>query len=155
MTRSGGLKHLNPLPFFSREPRISGDISAATTLSRSPPTSRHVRKNSKAARLLGIADTPENSSSNDVTLPIYAGIMSPPLLPMDDDPFASRPLGTLVLGSGNPASQMHTITQLTSQYCSASLTATFRSGAHGTSHCSHVHSACLCIPTCTSPPCRE
>ena len=104
------------MPFFSREPRISGDVPAATNSSRPPPTSRHLRKNSKAARLLGIASTPENNSTNDVTLPNYAGVMSPPLLPMDDDPFASRPLGALVLESGNPASQMHTITQLTSQH---------------------------------------
>jgi hypothetical protein len=104
------------MPFFPREPlAISGDISAVPASSRPPPTSRHVRKNSKAARLLGIAITPENNNSNSGALPNYEGIMSPPLLPMEDDPFAGQPLGALVLGSGNPASQMHA-TQFISQH---------------------------------------
>ncbi|KAF8271241.1 hypothetical protein EI94DRAFT_1698211 [Lactarius quietus] len=113
--RGGVLKHAQSMPFFSREPQtVSGDIPPAIASSRPPPTSRHVRKNSKAARLLGIASVPENSSNNTDTHPNYGGIMSPPLLPMDDDPFASRPLGALVLGSGNPANQTHA-TQPTSQ----------------------------------------
>ena len=116
-TRGGVLKHAQSMPFFSsKEPRaVSGDISAGATSSRPSLTSRHVRKNSKAARLLGIANTPENNTSNSGTLPNFAGIMSPPLLPMDDDPFAGRPLGALVLGSGNSASQTHA-TLLTSQH---------------------------------------
>lgn len=102
-TRGGVLKHTQSMPFFSREPRtISGDIPAATTSSRPPPTSRHLRKNSKAARILGIAGAPEDSSNAD-TPPSYGGIMSPPLLPMDADPFSGRPLGALVIGSGTPA----------------------------------------------------
>ncbi|KAH9040021.1 hypothetical protein EDB85DRAFT_1926634 [Lactarius pseudohatsudake] len=114
-TRGGVLKHTQSMPFFSREPRtVSGDIPAATTSSRPPPTSRHLRKNSKAARILGIAGAPEDSSNAD-TPPNYGGIMSPPLLPMDADPFSGRPLGALVIGSGNPAGLTQAM-QLTPQH---------------------------------------
>ena len=114
--RAGALKHTQSMPFFPREPpAVSRDIPAVTASSRPPPTSRHVRKNSKVAQLLGIAITPEKNNSNSGALPNYGGIMSPPLLPMEDDPFAGQPLGALILGSGNPASQTHA-TQLTSQH---------------------------------------
>lgn len=115
-TRGGVLKHAQSMPFF-KEPRnrtVSGDMPAATDSSRPPPTSRHLRKNSKAALLLGIASAPESSSTAD-TLPNYGGVMSPPLLPMDDDPFSARPLGALVVGSGNPTSQTQA-TQLMPQH---------------------------------------
>ena len=114
--RAGALKHTQSMPFFPREPPVvSRDIPAITTSSRPPPASRHVRKNSKVAQLLGIAIAPENNNSNPGALPNYGGIMSPPLLPMEDDPFAGQPLGALILGSGNPASQTHPA-QLTSQH---------------------------------------
>ncbi|KAI9442415.1 hypothetical protein H4582DRAFT_1928244 [Lactarius indigo] len=114
-TRGGVLKHAQSMPFFSREPRtFSGDVPTASTSSRPPPTSRHLRKNSKAARILGIAGAPDDSSNAD-TPPNYGGVMSPPLLPMDADPFSGRPLGALVIGSGNPASQTQA-TQLTPQH---------------------------------------
>jgi hypothetical protein len=92
------------MPFFSRDRTVSGDVPAATTSSQVLPISRHLRKNSKAARILGITSAPEDSS-NANTHPNYDGIMSPPLLPMDPDPFSSRPLGALVIGSRNPTSQ--------------------------------------------------
>lgn len=115
-TRGGALKHAQSMPFIPREPpAISRDIPAVTASSRSPPTSRHVRKNSKTARLLGIAIAPENNNSNAGALPNYGGVMSPLLLPMEDDPFAGQPLGALILGSGNPTSQTYA-TQLTSQH---------------------------------------
>ena len=98
------------MPFFSREPRtVSGDVPAVTTSSRAPPVSRHLRKNSKAARLLGIASASDDSGNVN-----YEGIMSPPLLPMDPDPFSARPLGALVIGSGNPVSQTQAM-QMTPQ----------------------------------------
>ncbi len=103
------------MPFFSREPRtVSGDIPAATASSRPPPTSQHLRKNSKAARILGITSAPEGSG-NAGAPPNYGGFMSPPLLPMDTDPFSSRPLGALVIGSWNPTNQTQA-TQLTPQH---------------------------------------
>ncbi|KAI9461230.1 hypothetical protein BJY52DRAFT_1185579 [Lactarius psammicola] len=114
-TRGGVLKHAQSMPFFSREPRaVSGDIPTTTASSRPPLISRHLRKNSKAARLLGIDSVPEGNS-NASTPPNYGVVMSPPLLPMDADPFSSRPLGALVIGSGNPA--IHTqAMQLTPQH---------------------------------------
>ena len=103
------------MPFFSRELRtVSGDVPAASASSQAPPISRHLRKNSKAARLLGITCAPEDGN-NAGTLPNYEGILSPLLLPMDPDPFSARPLGALVIGSGNPASRTQAI-QLTPQH---------------------------------------
>ncbi|KAI0000437.1 hypothetical protein BJV77DRAFT_1063852 [Russula vinacea] len=69
--------------------------------SRPPPTFRHIRKNSKLAQFLCIAGGPEKAGDVDAGDP-QGLIMSPPILPMEADPFSGRPLGATIVVTGFP-----------------------------------------------------
>jgi hypothetical protein len=98
------------MPFFSREARVdTSDLPPPVPpvpSSLLPPTSRHTRKNSKVAQVLGIVCVPERArDETNVVDPRsnLGGIMSPPMFPMEDDPF-SCPLGAVVV----PPATKHT-----------------------------------------------
>jgi len=91
------------MPFPSRQ--ASDELAPAVpSLQPSPQaTSRHTRKNSKVAQFLGIAGTPEKArDAVDAVDP--QGLMSPPLFPMEVDPF-SCPLGATIVSSVTPTTQ--------------------------------------------------
>lgn len=89
------------MPFPSR--RAPDEPAPAVPSSRPPPISRHTRKNSKVAQLLGIAGTPEKA--RDAVIAVDPpGFLSPPLLPMEVDPF-SRPLGATIVSNVTPTTQ--------------------------------------------------
>jgi hypothetical protein len=89
------------MPFPSR--RAPDELVPAVPSSRPPPTSRHTRKNSKVAQFLGIAGSPEKTG-DAVNTVNPQGLMSPPLLPMEVDPF-SRPLGATIVSDVTPTTQ--------------------------------------------------
>jgi hypothetical protein len=102
VTKGGGsLKQTRSMPFPSR--RAPDELAPAVTSSRPPPTSRHARKNSKVAQLLGIAGTPEKAR-DAVNAVDPQEFFSPPLLPMEIDPF-SRPLGATIVSNVTPTTQ--------------------------------------------------
>lgn len=89
------------MPFPSR--RAPNEPAPPVPSPRPPPTSRHTRKNSKVAQFLGIVGTPEKArDAENVVDPL--GFMSPPLLPMEVDPF-SCPLGTTIVSNVTPTAQ--------------------------------------------------
>ena len=98
---SGGLKQMRSMPFPSR--RAPDELAPPVPSSRPSPTSRHTRKNSKVAQLLGIVGTPEKARDAVNTVDPH-GLMSPPLLPMEVDPF-SCPLGATIVGNLTPMTQ--------------------------------------------------
>ena len=100
----GGLKQTRSMPFPSR--RAPNELVPAVPSSRPPPTSRHTRKNSKVAQFLGIAVSPERAGGA-VNAADPQGLMSPPLLPMEVDPF-SRPLGATIVSNMTPTTQRQT-----------------------------------------------
>ena len=97
----GSLKQTRSMPFPSR--RAPDELAPAVPSSRPPPTSRHTRKNSKVAQLLGMVGTPEKARDAVNTVDPQ-GFMSPPLLPMEVDPF-SRPLGATIVSNVTPTTQ--------------------------------------------------
>jgi len=97
----GSLKPTRSMPFPSR--RAPDELAPAVPSPRPPPTSRHTRKNSKVAQLLGIAGIPEKAR-DAVNAVDPQGHMSPPLLPMEVDPF-SRPLGATIVSNATPTTQ--------------------------------------------------
>jgi hypothetical protein len=94
----GSLKQMRSMPFPSR--RAPDELAPPVPSPRPPPTSRHTRKNSKVAQLLGIAGSPEKAR-DAMNAADPQGLMSPPLLPMEVDPF-SCPLGATIVGSVTP-----------------------------------------------------
>jgi hypothetical protein len=89
------------MPFPSR--KAPEEPTLRIPSSRPLPTSRHTRKNSKVAQLLGIAGTPEKA--RDAVNAVHPHVfMSPPLLPMEADPF-SRPLGATIVSNVTPTTQ--------------------------------------------------
>ncbi|KAF8482720.1 hypothetical protein DFH94DRAFT_729182 [Russula ochroleuca] len=107
VTRGGGLKQTRSMPFPTRQG--PDEFAAEVPPSRPPPTFRHTRKNSKIAQLLCIASAPENAG-DAVNPGDPHELMSPPILPMEADPFSGRPLGATIIGNGVPvpAIQMQT-----------------------------------------------
>jgi hypothetical protein len=101
------------MPFFPREARTTtSQLPVASTSSRPSPTARHVRKNSKVTQILRIVGTPEaarGGSNVANTLPNSGGVMSPPILPIDFDPFSGRPLGAVIVGDALPLSQVQAV----------------------------------------------
>ncbi|KAF8499826.1 hypothetical protein F5888DRAFT_115308 [Russula emetica] len=97
----GRLKQTRSMPFPSR--RAPDELAPPVPSSRPSPTSRHTRKNSKVAQLLGIAGSPEKAR-DAVNAVDPQGFMSPPLLPMEVDPF-SRPLGATIVSNVTPTTQ--------------------------------------------------
>lgn len=95
VSKGGSLKQTRSMPFPSR--RAPDELAPAVP----SPTSRHTRKNSKVAQLLGIASSPEKARENAAD---PQGLMSPPLLPMEVDPF-SCPLGATIVNSVTPTTQ--------------------------------------------------
>ena len=100
----GSLKQTRSMPFPSR--RAPNELVPAVPSSRPPPTSRHTRKNSKVAQFLGIGVSPERAR-DAVNTAGPQGLMSPPLLPMEVDPF-SRPLGATIVSSMTLTTQRQT-----------------------------------------------
>jgi hypothetical protein len=97
----GSLKQTRSMPFPSR--RAPDELVPAVPSSRPTPTSRHTRKNSKVAQFLGIAVSPERARGA-MNAADPQRLMSPPLLPMEVDPF-SRPLGTTIVSNVTPTTQ--------------------------------------------------
>lgn len=91
------------MPFPSR--RAPDELAPPVPSPRPPPTSRHTRKNSKVAQFLGLAGTPERARDAENAVDPQ-GFMSPPLLPMEADPF-SCPLGTTIVSNVTPTTQGH------------------------------------------------
>ncbi|KAH9994969.1 hypothetical protein BJV74DRAFT_795347 [Russula compacta] len=107
VTRGGSLKQMRSTPFFSREPRAPvSDPPAIVPSSRPLLPSRHIRKDSKVAQVLGIAGTPENARDDTEPLPNSEGLMSPPILPMEADPFERRQPGAAMVNNRLPATQV-------------------------------------------------
>ena len=97
----GSLKQMRSMPFPSR--RAPDEPAPAVPSPHPLPTSRHTRKNSKVAQLLGIAGSPEKTR-DAVNAVDPQGLMSPPLLPMEIDPF-SCPLGATIVSNVTPTIQ--------------------------------------------------
>ena len=97
----GSLKQTRSMPFPSR--RAPDELVPAVPSSRPPPTSKHTRKNSKVAQFLGMAGSPEKARGA-VNAVEPQELMSPPLLPIDLDPF-SRPLGAAIVSNVTPTTQ--------------------------------------------------
>ena len=95
------------MPFPTRQG--PDEFAAGVPPSRPPPTFRHVRKNSKLAQFLGIAGAPEEVG-DAVNTGDPQMLMSPPILPMEADPFSGRPLGATIVSNEVPvpAIQMQT-----------------------------------------------
>jgi len=91
------------MPFPSR--KAPDELAPAVPSPRPPPTSRHTRKNSKVAQFLGLAGTSEKAR-DAVNVVDPQGLMSPPILPMEVDPF-SRPLGATIVSNVTPTTQRH------------------------------------------------
>jgi hypothetical protein len=104
VTKGGRLKQMRSMPFPTRQ--ASDELASAIPSSRPPPTFKHIRKNSKVAQFLGIAGAPE-TARDAVNAADPFGLMSPPILPMEVDPF-STPLGATIVGCGVPTIQMQT-----------------------------------------------
>ena len=97
VTKGGSsLKQTRSMPFPMR--RDPDELAPAVPSPRPPHTSRHTRKNSKVAQFLGIACSPEKNPVDP------QGLMSPPLLPMEVDPF-SRPLGATIVSNVAPTTK--------------------------------------------------
>ena len=91
VSKGSTLRQMRSMPFFSssRAARAStDDLPAAGPSSRPLPTSRHTRKNSKVTQILGMA----GASRDDVNVVDLApDLFSPPLFPMEVDPFSKGP----------------------------------------------------------------
>ena len=108
VTKGGNLKQSRSMPFPTRQ--APDEIAPAVPSYRPPPTSRRTRKNSKVAQFLGIAGTPEKvQDAVDSADPF--GLMSPPILPMEVDPFTGPPLGAAIVSNvvpTHPQAPQHT-----------------------------------------------
>lgn len=94
------------MPFPSREGwPTTNDLPPPVPSIRLPPASRHTRKDSKVARILGIAGAPEKVKDAD-PLPNLEGLMSPPILPMEADPFSGGHLGATIVSTVQSATQV-------------------------------------------------
>jgi len=94
------------MPFPSREGwATTNDLPPPVPSIRLPPASRHTRKDSKVAQILGIGGAPEKARDAD-PLPNLEGLMSPPILPMEADPFSGGHLGATIVGSVQSATQV-------------------------------------------------
>ena len=93
---SGGLRQSRSMPFPTRQ--STDELAPAVPSYRPPPTSRHTRKNSKVAQFLGIAGTPERAQDAVDSADPFE-LMSPPILPMEVDPFTGPPPGATIISS--------------------------------------------------------
>jgi hypothetical protein len=102
VTKGGSsLKQTRSMPFPSRW--APDELAPPVPSPRPPPVSRHTRKNSKVAQFLGIVGTPEKARDAENAVDPQ-GFMSPPLLPMEVDPF-SCPIGTTIVSNVTPTTQ--------------------------------------------------
>ncbi|KAI0256182.1 hypothetical protein BJV78DRAFT_1278723 [Lactifluus subvellereus] len=96
VVKGGDLKQMRSMPFFS----TSSQPSAAT---------RHIRKNSKVAQVLGpggASEEAKDSANVAHPTPNYGGTASHLVLPMNFDPSYGSPLGAVTVGNGLSASQV-------------------------------------------------
>lgn len=143
---SGNLKQTRSMPFPSR--RAPDELAPAVPSSRPPPTSRHTRKNSKVAQLLGIAGTPEKA--RDVVNAVDPlGLMSPPLLPMEVDPF-SCPLGATIVSNVTPTTQRQMTHPPAPQHTFRSMQSMPSLSAPPERHATHAHVPRAHAPQSTS-----
>ena len=103
--RGVGLKQTRSMPFPTRQG--PDEFAVGVPPSRPPPTFRHIRKNSKLAQFLCIAGGPEKAGDVNAGDP-QGLIMSPPILPMEADPFSGRPLGATIVSNGVPVPAIQT-----------------------------------------------
>ena len=102
----GALRQMRSMPFPSREAwAATSDPPPPVPSIRPLPAPRHSRKNSKVAQILGIAGAPEKARDAD-PLSNLEGFMSPPILPMEVDPFSGGPLGATIVSNVDSAIQM-------------------------------------------------
>ncbi len=107
MAKGGGLRQMRSMPFPSREGcATNNDFPPAVPSNRHPTASRHTRKISKVAQILGIAGAPEKSRDHVQIAHPLDGLMSPPILPMEADPFSGRPLEATNVGNSLTAAQV-------------------------------------------------
>ena len=110
-TKGGrGLRQMRSMPFPSREGWATvDDIPPAVPTTQPPPASRHIRKTSKVAQILGtagaLAKTKEGIHGTDP----LSDLMSPPIIPMEVDPFSGGPPGATIIGNRPPAGQTQVI----------------------------------------------
>lgn len=103
VTKGGGsLKQMRSMPFPSS--RALDELAPPVPSPRPTPTSRHTRKNSKVAQLLGMTGTPEKARDAVNAAVDPQELVSPPLLPMEADPF-SCPLGATIVSNVTPMTQ--------------------------------------------------
>jgi len=98
------------MPFPSREGwAAADDVPPAVPTTRCPAASRHTRKNSKVAQILGIAGAPAKTKEDVHVVDPLSDLMSPPVLPMEVDPFSGGPPGATIVGNRLPAVQTHAV----------------------------------------------
>jgi len=107
LAKGGGLRQMRSMPFPSREGcATNNDSPPAVPSNRHPTASRHTRKDSKVAQILGIAGAPEKSRDHVQIVSNLDRLMSPPILPMEGDPFSGHPFGATIVGNSLPAAQV-------------------------------------------------
>lgn len=144
--RGGSLKQTRSMPFPSR--RAPDELVPAVPSPRLPPTSRHTRKNLKVAQLLGIAGTPEKAR-DAVNAVDPKGFMSPPLLPMEADPF-SRPPGATIVSNVTPTIQRQMMHPPAPQHTFRSMQSMPSLSASPERHATHAHVPRAHAPQSTS-----
>ena len=108
VTNGRSLKQTRSMPFHATR-QAPDEFAPAVPSSRPPPTSRHTRKNSKVAQILCLEGTLDKARDavNVADSISIQGLMSPPILPMEVDPFTGPPLGATIVGNVGPTIQMH------------------------------------------------
>ena len=112
-TKGGrSLRQMRSMPFPSREGWATVDDTPPAVPTTQPPSaSRHTRKSSKVAQILGTAGALEKTKEDiHVVDPLSnLNLMSPPILPMEVDPFSGGPPGATIVGNRLPAGQTQVI----------------------------------------------
>lgn len=94
------------MPFPSREGwPTTNDLPPPVPSTRHPPAPRHTRKDSKVTQTLGIAGAPEKARDLD-PLSNLEGLVFPPILPTEADPFSGGRLGATIVSNVQSAIQV-------------------------------------------------
>lgn len=132
------LKQTRSMPFHATR-QAPHEFAPAVPSSRPPPTSRHTGENSKVAQILGKGGTPDKARDTvNVASPFsIQGLMSPPILPMEVDPFTGPPLGATIVGNVGPTIQ--TTQPPAPQHNFRPMLSTQSLSAPADHHATHVH----------------
>lgn len=104
------LRQMRSMPFPSREGWATvDDTPPAVPTTQPPPASRHTRKTSKVAQILGTAGALAKTKEDIHVVDPLSNLMSPPILPMEVDPFSGGPPGATIVGNRLPAGQTQVI----------------------------------------------